>query len=69
MSDGKLHLDLEPFIDKHGKKAYVAKLKGPFVIDCSEKTGGVAFLIFVSTPGEEEIQISHITEPKKDYRK
>jgi hypothetical protein len=65
MSDGRLILDLVPNIDDFGKKYYVAKLKGPFLIDCSEKAGGgVAFMIFVSEEGSEELQISHITRPK-----
>lgn len=66
MSDGRIHLELEPHIDDFGKKFYTAKLKGPFLIDCSEKAGGVCFLIFVSEEGNEELQISQITTRKKD---
>lgn len=69
MSDGRIHLELEPRLDDFGKKYYVAKLKGPFLIDCSEKaggSGGVAFMIFVSEEGNEELQISQITGPKRD---
>ena len=70
MSDGRIHLELEPRIDDFGKKFYIGKLKGPFLIDCSEKTGGVAFMVFVSEAGCEEIQISHITGRKdKDNHK
>lgn len=64
MSDGRLTLDLEPRLDDFGKKYYIAKLKGPFLIDCSEKSGGVAFMVFVSEEGSEELQISNITGPK-----
>lgn len=66
MADGKLNLELEPRVDDFGKKYYIAKLKGPFLIDCSEKNGGVAFMVFVSEEGSEELQISHITGPRKD---
>lgn len=67
MSDGRIHLELEPRIDDFGKKYYIAKLKGPFLLDCSERAGGgVAFMIFVSEEGSEELQISQITGPKKD---
>lgn len=66
MSDGRIHLELEPRVDDYGKKFYIAKLKGPFLIDCSEKAGGVAFMVFVSEEGSEELQISQITTPKKE---
>ena len=63
MSDGKLHLDLEARIDDFGKKYYIAKLKGPFTIDCQQ---GACFICFVSDEGNEELQICHLTGPKKD---
>ena len=66
MSDGKFTLELEPGLDRFGKKYYMAKLKGPFLIDCSEKNGGVCFMVFVSEEGSEELQISHITSPKRE---
>jgi hypothetical protein len=69
MSDGKIHLELEPRIDDFGKKFYVAKLKGPFLLDCSERSGsGIAFMVFISEEGSEELQISQITGPKRDDR-
>lgn len=61
--DGKIHLDLEPITDKNGKLFYLAKLSGPFTIDCSKKadgSGGVSFMIFVSEVGAEELQIGPI---------
>lgn len=68
--DGKIHLELEPRIDDYGKKYYIAKLLGPFLIDCSEKAGGVSFMVFISQEGSEELQISQITHKKeKDDRK
>jgi len=67
MSDGKIHLDLVPDFDRNGKKFYVAKLKGPFLLDCSEKAGGgIAFMVFVSEEGNEELQIAQITPPKRE---
>lgn len=70
MNDGKIHLELEPKIDDFGKKYYVAKLKGPFLIDCSERAGnGVAFMVFISEEGNEELQICNITYPKKEMKK
>jgi len=69
MSDGKIHLDLVPGVDRDGKKYYVAKLKGPFLLDCSEKAGGVAFMVFVSEEGNEELQIAQITAPTKRFEK
>lgn len=62
-----IHLELKPIIDDYGKKFYVAKLKGPFTINCNE--GGVAFMVFVSEEGCEELQITNITGSKKDERK
>jgi hypothetical protein len=66
MSDGRIHLELEPRIDDYNKKFYIAKLKGPFLLDCSEKAGGIAFMVFVSDEGNEELQISQITGPKRE---
>jgi hypothetical protein len=60
MSD-KLKIDLEPQKDRSGNTYYLGKIKGPFTIDCSD---GVAFLIFISNPGEEEMNISSITQKK-----
>jgi len=61
-SDGKLILELEPRIDSDNKKYFIAKLRGPFVIDCSK--GGVAFLVFTAEEGNEMLQISEITPPR-----
>lgn len=68
MSDGRIHLELVPDFDRNGKKFYVAKLKGPFLLDCSEKAGGVAFMVFVSEEGNEELQITQITGPQTQRR-
>lgn len=61
MSDDRLKLELEPCLDRFNNKYYIAKLKGPFTIDCKN---GVSFLVFTANPGEEELQIAHITNPK-----
>lgn len=67
----KIRIDLEERVDNFGKKFYVGKLKGPYLIDCNEKTtGGACFLIFLSEPGYEELQIAPINSiPKKDNKK
>lgn len=68
----RIKIDLQPKIDGFGKKYFVGKLRGPFVIDCNEKTtGGACFLVFLSEEGCEELQIAPIsnnnnnTKPKK----
>jgi hypothetical protein len=63
-NNGKLTLNLNPELDRFGNKYYIAKLTAPILIDCSEKNGGVCFMIFVSDEGNEELQISHITKPR-----
>ncbi len=65
MSD-KLCIDLEPKVDANGNTYYVGRLKGPILIDCSERTGGASFVIWVSDRGSETLQISHITNHKKN---
>lgn len=66
MASDKLTLELDKRLDTEGKVYYIAKLTAPINIDCSK---GVAFLIFTSNDGEEEMQISSITKPKdKDGR-
>jgi hypothetical protein len=62
MSD-KLTLQLEAKKDGDDRTYYIAKLKGPVLIDCKD---GVAFLIFTSIEGEEEIQICNYLPPKNN---
>lgn len=50
---------LEPRLDKEEKVFYLAKLKGPVILDFKK---GVAFLIFTSDEGEEELQIAPVDE-------
>ena len=50
MSQKNIILDL-----KTRKTFYVAKIKAPVFIDCSQ---GATFLIFVSDKGEEQLQIA-----------
>jgi len=61
MSNKNLTLDLKARKDIDGQIFYVAKLKCPALIDCSQ---GVVFLVFVSDKGEEQLQIA--TMDKKD---
>lgn len=55
MSSKNLIIDLKACPDKHGRTFYVGKIKAPVMIDCSQ---GVAFLVFVSDAGDEQIQIA-----------
>ena len=61
MSD-KLCIDLEKCFDKMGQPYYIGKLKGPVLLDCS---AGIAFLVFTSIDGQEELQIAHLTKRDK----
>lgn len=63
MSNNNLILDFKPRKDKDGRIFYVAKLKGPFAIDCSK---GVVFLGFVSESGAEELQIASMDAKDAD---
>jgi len=65
----KIRIDLEERIDSFGKKFYVGKLKGPYLIDCNEKTtGGACFLVFLSEPGQEELHIAPIDSVSKKQK-
>lgn len=54
-----LKIDLEPREDKNHQIFYLGKLKIPLLLDCSK---GMAFLIFVSQEGEEELQIAELDD-------
>ena len=49
-------INLEARADKDQKTYYMAKLDAPVFIDASD---GLAFLIFLSESGSEELQIAH----------
>lgn len=55
MSNKNLMVDLKAKKDIDKRTFYVGKLKFPGYIDCSK---GVAFLIFVSDQGEEQLQVA-----------
>lgn len=63
MSNKNVIIDLKARPDGQGKTFYVGKIKGPITIDCSE---GVAFLIFVSARGEEQLQIAPMDNREDD---
>lgn len=65
MSNTNLKLDLHSRLDKNGKVYYVAKLLGPFTIDC---TNGVVFLVYTSEIDHEELQIAAIDERGDENR-
>ncbi len=56
-----LTIDLKASTDGDGRVFYVGKIKAPVLIDCSE---GVAFLIFTSDVGEEQLQIALMDKGK-----
>ena len=68
MSANNIKLELNPRKDANGKKFYVAKLEGPYLIDCRE---GAAFLVFIAEEGAEELQIAAVKKgsDKSDKQK
>jgi hypothetical protein len=65
MANDRLSIELEPRTDDQGRKYFVGKLKAPIKIDCEN---GVAFLIFVSEEGCEEMQVCNAQPPKNKIR-
>jgi hypothetical protein len=63
MSSNNLTIDLKKAVDKHGSIYYIGRLRAPAMIDCSE---GVAFLIFTSSDGEEQMQIALMDKKSHD---
>ena len=61
MSSYNLSLDLKAKLDSHNRTFYVAKLKGPFTIDC---TDGIAIIVFISEEGVEQVQIAPMDQPR-----
>lgn len=55
MSHNNIVIDLKTKADRDGQKYYVGKIKAPVLIDCTE---GATFLVFISDPGEEQLQIA-----------
>ena len=64
MANNNLTLDLKSRRDKDGKIFYIAKLKGPFTIECGDP--GVVFLIYTSELGCEEMQIAAMDTKHQD---
>jgi hypothetical protein len=48
-------IKLKERTDSEGKKYYVGKIESPVLIDCRD---GAAFLVFLSEPGNEQLQIA-----------
>ncbi len=63
MSNKNLTIDLKAKKDIYKRTFYVGKIKFPGTIDCSK---GVAFLVFVSDSGEEQIQIAPMDSKDDD---
>jgi hypothetical protein len=55
MSNNNLTIDLKARKDIDGNTYYIGKLKAPMLIDCKQ---GVVFLVFVSDPENEALQIA-----------
>lgn len=55
MSNKNITIDLKAKADKDGRIYYVGKVEAPVLIDCKQ---GAAFLVFVSDPGDEQLQIA-----------
>lgn len=62
MSNKNLQIEMTPLQDKNGRTYYVGKLEAPVMIDCTE---GIAFLLFVSDPGNETLQITAAKNSKE----
>jgi hypothetical protein len=58
----KIHIDLHPAIDSHGKVYYLGEAVCMANVNTTE---GVFFTIFVSREGSEEIQISQLDHSRK----
>jgi hypothetical protein len=61
-SNNNLIIDLKKQPDRNGKIFYVGKLKFPGNIKCDN---GVAFLVFVSETGVEQLQIASMEKMDK----
>lgn len=63
MSNYNITIPLTKLEDKNGKPYFIAKIKAPCTIDC---TNGVTFFFFASESGVEEMQIAPLQETNKD---
>jgi hypothetical protein len=61
-----LKIDIDPREDKDKNIFYLGKLHVPLKIDASK---GVAFLVFVSEDGSEQIQVAHVDIDQNFYSK
>ena len=57
----KIKIDLEARVDSNGNKYLIGKIKTPITIDCEK---GVAFLVFYSETGNEELHIAPLANQK-----
>lgn len=62
MSNANLKIELTQRTDGNQRPYYVGKLKGDFTLNFKD---GQAFLIFISEPGGEELQIAPMDKSKK----
>lgn len=64
-SAGNLKVPLFSKKDSNGNTYYIGKLQFPGNINC---TDGINLLIFTSSEGDEELQISGASEKQKEYK-
>lgn len=57
-------IELDPREDKEQQIYYLAKKSAPLILDCRK---GVAFLLFVSEDGNEELQIANLDNDSGHY--
>lgn len=62
MSEGRFSIDLHPMTDQNGNTYYVGEAIGLANLKLRQ---GIFFTIFLSIPGQEEIQISKLNHKRK----
>ena len=63
MSNKNLVIDLKARKDVDGNTYFIGKLKSPILIDCKQ---GAVFLVFVSDPDNEALQIACMDNKEND---
>jgi hypothetical protein len=66
LRNGRVIIDLKPFLDSNDEIVYVGEAQGVVKTDC---THGVFFTVFTSRDGSEEIQIGRLDHSQGKQRK
>lgn len=61
---GNLKIEMEPISDKHGNDIYIGRLEAPVLLKADR---GIAFLLFTSEEGNEELQITYLNSDNGSY--